>query len=386
MLSFDNTEIAFKIKSNGALSKANFLFGVINNPSLVKVSTTMAKMALDMHLPVKSIIKATIFQQFCGGESLEESKTIVDELKKYQVQSILDYAIEAKSGEAEFDNTLKELMHVVEYAASANVPFVSVKVTGLARFELLEKLQAKQQLTVDEQEEFRRVKNRMLTLCQSAFDKNIAVLVDAEETWIQDPVDALTNAMMFQFNKTKAVVYNTAQLYRHDRLEFLKKCIALSKENNFILGMKLVRGAYMEKERKRALQMNYPSPIQPSKAATDNDFDAAVEACLNAIEHVAFFCASHNEQSHLKTVEMMQQKNIAPNHSHIYFSQLYGMSDHITFNMAQAGYNACKYLPFGPVKDVMPYLIRRAQENTAIAGQMSRELKLIKKEKERRRK
>ncbi len=384
MINFDNTEIAFKIKSKSALQKANFLFGMMNNQSLVKIGTSMAQMALNLHLPVKTLIKKTIFEQFCGGESLEESKVIVDELKKYQVQSILDYAIEAKSGEAEFDNTLKELMHVVDYAASANVPFVSVKVTGLARFELLEKLQAKQPLTTDEQEEFRRVKNRMLTLCQSAFDKNIAVLVDAEETWIQDPVDALVNAMMLQFNKTKAVVYNTAQLYRHDRLEFLKKCIALSKENNFILGMKLVRGAYMEKERKRAKEMGYPSPIQPNKEATDKDFDLAVAACLDAIQHVAFFCASHNELSHQKAVEIMLQKNIQHHHLNIYFSQLYGMSDHITFNMAQGGYNACKYLPFGPVGDVMPYLIRRAQENTAIAGQMSRELKLIKKEIERR--
>jgi len=305
-------------------------------------------------------------------------------LKRFNVQSILDYAVEAKSGEVEFDNTLKELLNVVEYASRAGVPFISLKITGLARFELLEKLDAKQPLTTDEQEEFRRIKNRLITICESAAQKNVAILVDAEESWIQDPVDALVNSMMLQFNKTKAVIYNTAQLYRHDRLAFVKKCIALSKENNFVFGIKLVRGAYMEKERKRAAQMGYESPIQPDKISTDKDFDTAVKVCLQSIEHVDFFCASHNELSHQKAVDIMLQKNIQHHHLNIYFSQLYGMSDHITFNMAQGGYNACKYLPFGPVGDVMPYLIRRAQENTAIAGQMSRELKLIKKEIERR--
>jgi proline dehydrogenase len=273
---------------------------------------------------------------------------------------------------------------VIEYAASANVPFVSVKITGLARFELLEKLQNKQSLTVAEQEEFRRVKERVNVLCKTASEKNIALLIDAEETWIQDPVDALANGMMLQYNKTKAIVFNTVQLYRHDRLEYLKKCIQLSKDNNFIYGIKLVRGAYMEKERKRAQQMNYPSPIQPTKMATDIDFDQAVEACIHSIQHVAFFCASHNEASHQKAIEIMKVKGLSAQHPNIYFSQLYGMSDHITFNMANAGYNACKYLPFGPVADVMPYLIRRAQENTSIAGQMSRELKLIKSELNRR--
>ncbi len=384
MLSFDNTEIAFKIKTNAALKKAHWLFGIINNAMLTKIGTTSAQWALKLHLPVKFLIKATIFQQFCGGESLEESKPIVDELKQFKVPTILDYAVEAKSGEAQFDNTLQELLHVIAYAATAGVPFVSVKITGLARFELLEKLDANQPLTTDEQEAFRRIKNRMQTLCKLASEQNVALLVDAEESWIQAPVDALVNAMMLQYNKTKAVVFNTAQLYRHDRLAFVNQCIALSKANGFVLGIKLVRGAYMEKERKRAAQMGYPSPIQPNKAATDNDFDAAVAACLNAIDHVAFFCASHNEQSHLKAVAMMQTNNIAANHPHIFFSQLYGMSDHITFNMAQSGYHACKYLPFGPVGDVMPYLIRRAQENTAIAGQMSRELKLIKQEIDRR--
>jgi proline dehydrogenase len=383
-VSFDNTEIAFKIKNNSALRKANFLFGIINNSTLVKASTSLASMALNLHLPIKWAIKATIFQQFCGGESLTESKPVVDELKKLGVLSILDYAIEAKSGEAEFDNTLGELINVINYASTANVPFVSAKVTGLARFELLEKLQNKATLTVAEQEEFRRVKDRVNTLCKTAAEKNIALLVDAEETWIQDPVDALTNGMMLQYNKTKAIVYNTVQLYRHDRFEYLKKCIQLSKENNFVYGIKLVRGAYMEKERKRATQMNYPSPIQPNKEATDIDFDNAVEVCINSIDHVAFFCASHNEASHQKAVELMKQKGLSAQHPNIYFSQLYGMSDHITFNMANAGYNACKYLPFGPVADVMPYLIRRAQENTSIAGQMSRELKLIKSELNRR--
>jgi proline dehydrogenase len=384
MLSFDNTEVAFKIKSNSSLKKGNLLFGIINNPSLVKISTSLAQLSLDMHLPVKWMIKKTIFEQFCGGESLAESKPVVDQLKALNVLSILDYAIEAKSGEKEFDHTLMELMNVVNYASQANVPFVSAKVTGFGRFELLEKINAKQTLTPDEQEEFRRVKNRLDTLCKSAAEKNISILIDAEETWIQDPVDALVNGMMLQYNKQKAVVYNTVQLYRHDRLEYLRKCIQLSKENNFVYGIKLVRGAYMEKERKRALEMNYPSPIQPNKEASDKDFDLAVAACIDAIDHVAFFCASHNESSHFKAVELMKQKNLSANHPHIYFSQLFGMSDHITFNMANSGYNACKYLPFGPVGDVMPYLIRRAQENTAIAGQMSRELKLIKGEMKRR--
>lgn len=383
-ISFDNTAIAFQSKNNGELKQAYFLFKMMNNPSLVKIGTHAASLALNLHLPIKGLIRKTIFKQFCGGESVELAMPTVNHLLQYKVESILDYAVEAKSSEKEFDHTREELIRIIHLAADRKIGFISVKVTGLARFELLEKLQAKQTLNTTEQEEFRRVSDRLREVCQAGATKNVAILIDAEESWIQDPVDALVNKMIMVFNKEKPVVYNTLQMYRHDRLQYLMQTMPIMKEAGVIYALKLVRGAYMEKERARATQMGYPSPIQPDKQTCDKDFDAAVTMCIENYQQMAIFCASHNEQSAKNASTLMKLLNIPANHPHIYFSQLFGMSDHITFNLANGGYNTAKYLPFGPVKDVMPYLIRRAQENTSISGQMSRELKLISEEKKRR--
>jgi proline dehydrogenase len=350
---------------------------------------------------IKTVIRNTIFRQFVGGESLEETAAVADKLEEYDVQVILDYGVEGKEGEENFDHACEEFIKVINYAATQkNIPFMSVKVTGFARFGLLEKmdnmmhkeegtlikryLKAVDFLLPDEKEEWHRVRHRVLRVCQTAAEKNISVSIDAEETWIQDPVDALTILMMDTFNKGKCIVYNTTQHYRHDRLKFLKDCYEAAEERNFILGAKLVRGAYMRRERKRAEEMGYPSPINPDKESTDREFDAGVKFCIDHIDRIALVVASHNERSNMYAVELLQQKGLPLKHPHVHWSQLYGMSDNITFNLAKAGCNVSKYLPFGPIKDVIPYLMRRAQENSSIGGQTGRELGLIKKEMKRR--
>ena len=369
---------------------------------LVKLGTRLTPWAIRNGLPVKGIIRRTIFNQFVGGETLEETATVAHKLGEYHVQVILDYGVEGgDDGEEGFDHACEEFIRVINYAATQpNIPFMSIKVTGFARFGLLEKLdhsvelnagslmkryaKAVDGLTDQEKVEWQKVHQRMLRICRAAAEKNIGVLVDAEETWIQDPVDVITILMMEQFNKTNVIVYNTIQLYRHDRLEFLKDSYEAAEQRNFILGAKLVRGAYMEKERRRALNYGYPSPIQPGKEATDRDYNASVQFCIERIARIALIVASHNEYSNLYATQLLQQHNLPLNHPHIHFSQLYGMSDNITFNLAKAGCSVSKYLPFGPIKDVIPYLMRRAQENSAVSGQTGRELGLIKKELKRR--
>ena len=401
-LSFDNTANAFEYKSNQQLKKAHFLFSAMGNNWLVNIGTKITPWAIKAGLPVKGIIRSTIFEQFVGGETLEQTAKVADKLEEYHVQVILDYGVEGGDyGKDEKDHARDEFIRVINYAATQhNIPFMSIKVTGLVRFSLLEKMdqlmheaqgtlikryeQVLIQLTPDEKAEWQRVWDRMMLICNTAASKNIGVLIDAEETWIQDPVDALVTLMMDHFNKTKAVVYNTAQMYRHDRLQFVKDCYEAAAQRNFILGMKLVRGAYMEKERKRAFEMNYPSPIQPDKASSDRDFNAAVTFCLHNIDRIATIVASHNDESNLLAAKILDEKGLPHNHEHVHFSQLYGMSDNITFNLAKAGYNVSKYLPFGPIKDVVPYLMRRAQENSSMSGQTGRELGLIKKEMKRR--
>jgi proline dehydrogenase len=376
----------------------------MGKPWLVNLGLKVTPLAIKWHLPfTKTVIRKTIFQQFVGGETLEETAKVVDKLEQYKVQVILDYGVEGKEGEANFEHAKDEFKKVIAYAATqANIPFMSVKVTGFARFALLEKLDsamnalqgtlmkrylaAVESLAPDEKEEWHKVRSRMLSVCEEANEKNIGVLIDAEETWIQDPVDALTILMMDTFNKNKAVVYNTLQLYRHDRLKFLKDSYEAAVERNFVLGTKLVRGAYMEKERERAVEMNYPSPIQPDKESTDRDYDAAVAYCIDHIDRIAVIVASHNDNSNLYTTQLLEQKGLPHNHPHVHFSQLYGMSDNITFNLATSGCSVSKYLPFGPIKDVIPYLMRRAQENSSVAGQTGRELALIEKEMRRRKK
>jgi len=402
-ISFDNTETAFAYKDNKALKKARFLFSSMGIGPLVKLGTKITPWAIRAGLPVKGIIRGTIFQQFVGGESLQETAAVASRLGEYDVQVILDYGVEGGDyGEEGLEHAKEEFIRVIDYAATQpNIPFMSVKVTGIARFGLLEKLdrsvlqaqgdslmvrfdKAMEALTADERAEWQRVYNRMEHICRDAAEKNIGVLIDAEESWIQDPVDVLTIRMMEQFNRTKAVVYNTLQLYRHDRLAFLKDSYEAARQRNFILGAKLVRGAYMEKERRRAEAMSYPSPIQPDKAASDRDYNLALEFCVAHIDQIAFIVASHNEYSNLYTTQLLRRQGLSLHHSHVHFSQLYGMSDNITFNLARAGCAVSKYLPFGPIKDVIPYLMRRAQENSSVSGQTGRELALIQKEMKRR--
>ena len=402
VINFDNTEYAFAYKSNQELKQAHFLFSVMGKPWLVKMGTKLTPAAVKWNLPfVRSLIRSTIFKQFVGGETLEQNVVVADKLEKYGVQVILDYGVEGKEGEENFDHACDEFIRVINYAATQpNIPFMSIKVTGFARFGLLEKmdamihqnqgslmkryLKAVEDLDANEREEWHRVRTRMHRICETAAKGNVGVFVDAEETWIQDPVDALTILMMDGYNKKKCIVYNTTQHYRHDRLQFLKDSFEAAAERKFILGAKIVRGAYMEKERKRADEKNYPSPIQPNKESSDKDFNDAVRFCIDNIDKISLVVASHNEQSNMLAVKLLQQKGLPLNHPHAHWSQLYGMSDNITFNLAKAGCSVSKYLPFGPIKDVIPYLMRRAQENTSIGGQTSRELGLISKEIKRR--
>ena len=390
-LSFDNTEKAFAYKSSKDLGKAKFLFATMSYPFFVPIGTRLTPFLMKTGLPVNGIIRNTIFKQFVGGETLEETATVGNLLGKYNVKVILDYGVEGKENETSFDNATEQFVKVIEYAATQNnIPFISVKITGLARFGLLQTLNEAPRLRSGihdhetETDEWERVKDRMYHICEIAAEKNIGVLVDAEESWIQDPIDRLVIELMEEFNKDKAVVYNTIQLYRHDRLDFLKLSHRIARQKKFVLGVKLVRGAYMEKERSRANQKGYPDPIQTTKESTDKDFNEAVKFCIENINETAFVVASHNEQSNLLAVDLLTQKNIPLNHSHIHFSQLYGMSDNITFNLADTGCSVSKYLPFGPIRDVIPYLMRRAQENSSVSGQTGRELALIKKEIARR--
>lgn len=383
---FDNTEVAFKYKSNKDLRRARFLFSSMGSPVLTQVGMALTKFAIDWHLPVKGLIRSTIFEQFCGGETMEEAAATAAVIGQYGVGVILDYGVEGKEGEAEFDKAVPEFIKAINYAASQkNIPFISLKVTGFARFSLLEKIHAGAGLSTDEQAEWQRVYNRINEICAAAKHAGTMVLVDAEESWIQQPVDDLTDSMMELYNNNgKVTVFNTFQMYRHDRLAYLKKSFDLAVSKGYKLGAKLVRGAYMEKERARAVEKGYPSPIQPDKTSTDRDYDAGVRFCLEHLDKLALFIGTHNEKSCLEAARYMQEHNIAANDEHVYFSQLYGMSDNISFNLAHHKYHVAKYLPYGPVKDVMPYLMRRAQENTSVAGQTGRELSLINKEMIRR--
>jgi proline dehydrogenase len=403
MISFDDTESAFAYKTTSELKKAHFLFSVMGNPFLVNLGLKITPVAIKMHIPFTGlVIRKTIFGQFVGGETLEQTAPVADKLGKYKVQVILDYGVEGgKNGETGYDMATEEFIKVIDYAATQhNIPFMSIKVTGIVRFGLLENMDAAmhncdgtlmkryykviEELPHAEKEEWKRVVGRLSRICETAFRKKIGVLVDAEETWIQDPVDALTILMMDTYNKEKPAVFNTLQLYRHDRLAFLEDSYQAAMERNFILGTKLVRGAYMDKERKRASDLGYPSPIHADKHACDNDFNAAVEFCIEHLDNVSLIVASHNEYSNLYTTQLLDKKGLKHDHPHVHFSQLYGMSDNITFNLANAGCSVSKYLPFGPIKDVIPYLMRRAQENSSVSGQTGRELGLIKKEMKRR--
>jgi proline dehydrogenase len=384
-ISFEDTSVAFSYKSDAELKKANLIFSLVNHPSISKLATSSVRFAFAVGLPVKGIIRKTAFDHFCGGETIEETEETVLKLAQYGVGTILDYSVEGEETEAGFDKTTAETILTIEKAhRSKHIPFCVFKVTGVAAFALLEKIQAKEQLSVSEQAAFEKVKDRVNRICAKAAEYKIPVLVDAEETWIQEPIDDLANAMMEKYNRTEAIVFNTFQLYRTASLQNLKDAYAAADNGNYFIGAKLVRGAYMEKERARAEKLGYPSPIQPTKEVSDEAFNAAIEFCVEKRDRISVMCGSHNEFSNHFLAELMDKNSIIHGDKRFWFAQLFGMSDNISFNLAKAGYNVAKYVPYGPVKSVMPYLFRRANENTSVAGQSSRELVLIRKELKRR--
>lgn len=382
---FNNTQVAFALKTDTELDRAYFLFKMIDNEPLVRIGTAVTNFALKAHLPVEGLIRATVFDHFCGGINEEDCLTVVDKMFSKGVSSVLDYSVEGKEEEEQFDAALQMTLKTVEFAKERQaIPFAVFKPTGLGRFYLYEKIGEKQPLTIAEQEEWNRVVARFDLICKTAHDKDVALLIDAEESWMQDTADDLVTDMMRKYNKEKAIVFNTLQLYRWDRLDYLKNLHEQAKAEGFFIGMKLVRGAYMEKENKRAEEKGYPTPICASKEATDSNYDSAMEYMMNNLDSMSIFAGTHNELSSYKVMDVMASKGISKNDTRIWFGQLYGMSDNISYNLAEHGYNVAKYLPFGPVRDVMPYLIRRAEENTSVAGQTSRELNLLKIERHRR--
>lgn len=386
MISFDNTEIAFKSKSNTDLAKAYWLFKIIGNPKLVKVGKCATNTALNINLPIKGIIKKTIFSQFCGGETISDCTKAITTLSNYGIGTILDYSIEGKTSDEDFNATVEEIIATIKAAANnPKIPFAVFKVTGISSFSILEKANdIHSVLSPEEEQKLSAIVQRIDKICAAAYSHSVPVFIDAEETWIQDTIDRITFDMMLKYNKEQAIVFNTLQMYRHDRLAFLKNEITKAKTHNIHYGVKLVRGAYMEKERDRALKMGYPSPIQPDKKACDLDFNSALELIIENLDAMALCAGSHNEESAQLLASLMNNKGIASGDKRVYFAQLLGMSDHISYNVAHAGYNVAKYVPYGPVKEVMPYLLRRADENTSVAGQTGRELSLIMKERNRR--
>lgn len=382
---FNNTQVAFALKSDTELDRAYFLFKMIASEPLVRIGTAVTNFALKAHLPVDGLIRATVFDHFCGGVNEMDCLSVVDKMYTKGVSSVLDYSVEGKEEEAQFDAALKMTLKTIEFAKERQaIPFAVFKPTGVGRLDLYEKVGAKQPLSADEQTEWNNVRARFETICKTAHDQDVALLIDAEESWMQDAADDLVEEMMVKYNKEKAIVFNTLQMYRWDRLNYLKALHERAKAQGFHIGMKIVRGAYMEKEHKRAEERGYPTPICASKQATDENYNAAIDYMMKHIDVMSIFAGTHNEESSYKLMQMLSENGIAKNDSRIWFGQLYGMSDNISYNLADHGYNVAKYLPFGPVRDVMPYLIRRAEENTSVAGQTSRELNLLKTERERR--
>lgn len=386
MNSFDNTEIAFESKSNKDLNRAYRLFKLIGSRTLVKIGKAATNFALKIGLPIKGIIRKTIFAQFCGGETIDECDATINNLGKFGIGTILDYSVEGKTSDEDFEQTTNEIIAtILKGKGNDHIPFAVFKVTGISRFGLLEKANdGTKNLNEPETKEYNQLIERVDRICKTGFENNLPVFIDAEETWIQDTIDRISYEMMLKYNKETAIVYNTVQIYRHDRLEYLKKEIAQAKKDGVKYGVKLVRGAYMEKERARAQEKGYPSPIQPDKNSCDRDYNLALDFLVAEIDQMALCAGSHNEESSLLLTELMKKHNINPSDKRIYFAQLLGMSDHISYNLSKQGFNVAKYVPYGPIKEVMPYLLRRADENTSVAGQTSRELSLIIKERKRR--
>jgi len=382
---FNNTKSAFKLKSNAELDRAIFLFSMMNYSSLVKAGSALTKLSLKLHLPVETLIKKTIFEQFCGGVTEEDCKPVTKEMYDENLHSILDYSVEGKKTEEEFDSAMKKKLSLIEYAKNSDeVSFAMFKPTGIGRFEIWEKVSEKVSLTDEEKEEWDRVKKRVDTLCSKAYELGVRLYADGEETWMQTSADDLMEEMMRKYNKEKVLIFNTLQCYRWDRLQYLKDLHEKAKNEGFKIGAKIVRGAYMEKENARAKKLGYPSPICESKEATDVNFNSVLSYCLNHLNDISVFIGTHNEVSSYLALQIIEDKGISIDDKRIWFSQLYGMSDHLSYNLAKKGYNAVKLVPFGPVRDVVPYLLRRAQENTSVKGQTGRELSLLREEKKRR--
>lgn len=385
MLSFDNTEIAFADKTTPKLKKAYWLFWLVKSPWLVNLGGWLLTFANKVHLPLRWALKKTVFDHFCGGESLEDSQDTINSLGMKNIKSVLDYTAEGGKKEKEFDEATNRIIATIELGkTNRNIGFAVFKFSGIARFRLLEKASDENMLSEEELEEFARVKNRAERICSKAREMDIPLMIDAEESWVQETIDRLAEELMEKYNREKPIVFHTLQLYRIDKLFYLKKLATESKEKGFRAAFKLVRGAYMEKERQRANNFGYVSPIHPDKLSTDKAFNEAVRFCMEDIDQIAVCIGSHNEVSNLKAIQIMNEKEIIPDHPNVLFSQLKGMSDHISYNLANAGYHVSKYVPYGPLKMALPYLIRRAQENTSVAGQTGRELFLIKKELKRR--
>jgi len=395
-LNLDNTENAFAYKTNEELIASKWLFTLMQVGFLVKLGAKILPLMIKIGLPIKKLIKKTLFKQFVGGETLQKTTLVCEKLDHHQVQVILDYGVEGgEYNDEKFEQATDEFINVINYASkSKNTPFISIKITGLVSFSLLERLNITignketqtifsafasiiEMLPEKDKYDWNNLMHRINRICTKAAESNIGVMIDAEESWIQDPIDFITKCMMERYNKSTVVVFNTIQLYRTDRLSFLKLSYEESINKKYLLGLKLVRGAYMEKESRRAKKLGYNNPIQPNKIATDRDYNEAISFCIERIQHISIIVASHNEESSLKAANMIFYLTGITKHHHLHFSQLYGMSDNLTFNLANAGYNASKYLPFGPVEEVIPYLMRRAQENSSLSGQTGREIKLI---------
>ncbi len=380
-VSFEDTSIAFSSKSNLQLKKVYLIFASMNQNWLVKLGTFFIKLFLFLHFPIKKLIKITVFEQFCGGENLQECNKTIENLEKSHIGTILDYSVEGEDDEKSFDKTAKEILLTIEKShQNLAIPFAVFKITGIGSAELLEKIQNKEVLDEEEKEAFLHLKVRMDNLCKQAANMDVRIFVDAEESWIQDTIDVLTYEMMEKYNHEKCVVYNTFQMYRKEMLLNLKHATEQARKNNYFLGVKLVRGAYMEKERQRAHEDNYCEPVHETKADTDRDYNLAMEYAVENREIISVCVGTHNEYSCKYLVDLMAQHQIEAQNPHFYFAQLLGMSDNISFNLSKAGYNVAKYVPYGPVDAVMPYLFRRADENTSVAGQASREFTLIKRE------
>ncbi|WP_298369071.1 proline dehydrogenase family protein [uncultured Lutibacter sp.] len=382
---FENTEVAFEIKTNSELDRAYYLFEMIKREPLVKIGTAVTKFALKTHLPVEGIIRATVFDHFCGGVTEQDCMPTIDKMYTKKVHSVLDYSAEGKEDEVQFDLTMQKTLGNIKFGKELDsVPFAVFKPSGFGKLEIYRKITENEPLSAHEEVEWRRVKERYEIVCKAAYEMDVPLLIDAEETWMQDAADDLIEEMMKKYNKQKVVIFGTLQLYRWDRLDYLKKLHKRAKDQGFKIGMKLVRGAYMEKERERAEEMGYKDPICENKAATDKMFNDVLKYMFENIDDMAIFAGTHNEDSSYLLMDLLAKSNIKKEDRRVWFGQLYGMSDHISYNLANNNYNVAKYLPYGPVRDVMPYLIRRAEENTSVAGQTSRELRLLKEERERR--